>query len=50
MRNTDVMDWLFTATESTGFPPAFVPVPAAVWLFGSGLPDLVDIARRKQAA
>ena len=27
-----------------------VPVPAAVWLFGSGLLGLVGIARRKQAA
>lgn len=30
-------DWLFTA----------VPVPAAVWLFGSGLIGLVGFARRK---
>ncbi|MGB5475144.1 MAG: VPLPA-CTERM sorting domain-containing protein [Gammaproteobacteria bacterium] len=29
---------------------AVVPVPAAVWLFGSGLLGLVGIARRKQAA
>lgn len=27
-----------------------VPVPAAVWLFGSGLIGLIGIARRKQAA
>lgn len=27
-----------------------VPVPAAVWLFGSGLLGLVSVARRKQAA
>ena len=27
-----------------------VPVPAAVWLFGSGLLGLVGVARRKQAA
>ncbi|MDX2458330.1 MAG: VPLPA-CTERM sorting domain-containing protein, partial [Gammaproteobacteria bacterium] len=27
-----------------------VPVPAAVWLFGSGLLGLVGIARRKKAA
>ncbi|MFP5505246.1 MAG: VPLPA-CTERM sorting domain-containing protein, partial [Gammaproteobacteria bacterium] len=26
------------------------PVPAAVWLFGSGLLGLVGIARRKSAA
>lgn len=29
---------------------AIVPVPAAVWLFGSGLLGLVGIARRKKAA
>jgi len=27
-----------------------VPIPAAVWLFGSGLVGLIGIARRKQAA
>ena len=31
-------------------PPAAIPVPAAVWLFGSGLIGLVGIARRKKAA
>ena len=30
-------------------PPPAVPVPAAVWLFGSGLLGLVGIARRKKA-
>jgi hypothetical protein len=29
--------------------PAAVPVPAAVWLFGSGLMGLVGIARRRKA-
>ena len=29
---------------------AAVPVPAAVWLFGSGLLGLIGVARRKQAA
>ncbi len=28
-------------------PPSAVPVPAAVWLFGSGLLGLVGVARRK---
>ena len=31
-------------------PPPAVPVPAAVWLFGSGLLGLVGMARRKKAA
>lgn len=35
-------------TVTTGTPPA-VPVPAAVWLFGSGLMGLVGVARRKKA-
>ena len=30
------------------FAPSAVPVPAAVWLFGSGLVGLLGIARRKQ--
>ena len=33
-------DWLFKATV--------VPVPAAVWLFGSGLLGLIAVARRRQ--
>jgi hypothetical protein len=37
-------------TAMTGIVPvAAVPVPAAVWLFGSGLLGLVGIARRKKA-
>ena len=31
-------------------PVAAVPVPAAVWLFGSGLLGLVGVARRKKAS
>jgi hypothetical protein len=30
--------------------PAAVPVPAAVWLFGSGLMGLVGVARRRKSA
>lgn len=37
------------ALDSFGSAEA-VPVPAAVWLFGSGLLGLVAVARRKQAA
>ena len=35
--------------EATSMPPP-IPVPAAVWLFGSGLLGLIGIARRKKAA
>jgi len=34
----------------TGYSVSSVPVPAAVWLFGSGLLGLVGMARRKKAA
>ena len=34
----------------TAPPVSEVPVPAAVWLFGSGLVGLVGVARRKKAA
>ena len=42
-------------TVSSGFVPQgmgyvnAIPVPAAVWLFGSGLLGLVGVARRKKA-
>ena len=37
-------------TTISGFSaPSAIPVPAAVWLFGSGLLGLVGIARRKKA-
>lgn len=45
-----------TSGPFEGFSPEFagtatvVPVPAAVWLFGSGLLGLVGIARRKKTA
>jgi len=40
-----------TGTVASGYiPVAGVPLPAAVWLFGSGLLGLVGIARRKKAA
>jgi len=37
---------LTTGTRGLDEPPA-VPIPAAVWLFGSGLLGLVAVARRK---
>jgi len=36
------------ALNLTGEPLSQVPVPAAVWLFGSGLLGLIGIARRKK--
>ena len=32
------------------YTPSAVPVPAAAWLFGSGLIGLVGIARRRKTA
>ena len=34
----------------TVLPSAVVPVPAAVWLVGSGLIGLIGVARRKSQA
>jgi hypothetical protein len=39
-----------TSLTVTGYIPAVIPVPAAVWLFGSGLLGLVGVARRKKKA
>ena len=44
----DVIDAVWYGTLSVEF--TVVPVPAAVWLFGSGLLGLVGMARRKKAA
>lgn len=43
--------WLLTSTGQLTYTnaPSAVPVPAAVWLFGSGLIGLAGIARRKKA-
>ena len=40
----------FNATMAATPKPSTVPVPAAVWLFGSGLLGLVGVARRKKDA
>lgn len=40
---------LFATWQSAELPITPVPVPAAVWLFGSGLIALVGFARRKSA-
>ena len=39
-----------TCTDPSGCPTTVIPVPAAVWLFGSGLLGLVGVARRKKQA
>ena len=43
-------DFSVLAFDNTSLETAAVPVPAAVWLFGSGLLGLVGISRRKKAA
>jgi len=50
--NGQTGSWTITgnAKAAGGPPPEPVPVPAAVWLFGSGLMGLVGVARRKKAA
>ncbi|HKK14548.1 MAG TPA: VPLPA-CTERM sorting domain-containing protein [Gammaproteobacteria bacterium] len=57
--STDTCHLTWSGTNSGGtilgvdlkqtVPPSAVPVPAAVWLFGSGLIGLVGVARRKTA-
>ena len=43
--NSQLLTVSWTATSGTG--DVFVPIPAAVWLFGSGLLALLGAARRK---
>ena len=40
----------FNAGFNANLAPVAIPVPAAVWLFGSGLLGLVGVARRKKQA
>ncbi len=44
------IDNLTFATDLNGYNPNPVPVPAAVWLFGSGLLGLAGASRRKKSA
>lgn len=48
--NNKYSDIFFAWAVRDGDVAAVVPVPAAVWLFGSGLLGLIRIARRKKAA
>jgi hypothetical protein len=42
-------NWRLEGIMSTGSaPPPEVPIPAAAWLFGSGLVGLVGVARRRR--
>ena len=46
--NYDIMSMHITSCTPDVCPPATVPIPAAVWLFGSGLAGLVSLARRRR--
>ena len=41
---------VYNISVSGAVPPAVIPVPAAVWLFGSGLVGLMGVARRRRKA
>jgi len=45
--NFDIQSMTISGVTTGTHPPA-IPVPAAVWLFGSGLLGLVGVARRKK--
>ena len=47
---TEVFSVNFACVSGCSVTPPAVPVPAAVWLFGSGLVGLAGIARRKKQA
>jgi len=46
--NGGIVEWGHIVAPD--FSAAVVPIPAAVWLFGSGLLGLIGVARRKKAA
>ena len=51
IRGCGMIDGAFPGFNANfDFQVAAIPVPAAVWLFGSGLLGLVGVARRKKAA
>ena len=46
---TEQFNVTITCTDAGGCPATVIPVPAAVWLFGSGLLGLVGVARRRKS-
>ncbi len=46
---TDIQSTLFKSVAISALPIAAVPVPAAVWLFGTGLLGLTGFARKRKA-
>ena len=44
--DSDSFDWQLNLTTISTAPVSEVPLPAAVWLFGSGLLGLIGISRR----
>ena len=48
-RVSNVEGYDLNIISAAGAPTSPIPLPAAVWLFGSGLLGLVSIARRKKA-
>jgi hypothetical protein len=46
--NFDMTTVTMTGCAANCTPPPQIPVPAAVWLFGSGLVGLVGVARRRK--
>lgn len=43
-------EWAFDILNVVGATQVPIPIPAAIWLFGTGLLGLVGIARRKKTA
>ncbi len=48
-KDSTAVTWSFSGGDSYSMTVTAVPVPAAVWLFGSGLVGLIAVARRKIA-